>query len=83
MTVEPGIYIRNEGMAVRLENNVLVTEQGPVDLMADIPIEPDEIEELMRRRLRNDNGHKGKMNGNGKQVSRFKRASNRRASVAA
>lgn len=83
MTVEPGIYIRKEGLAVRLENNVLVTEQGPVDLMADIPIEPEEIEELMRQPPRNGNGHKGKVNGNGKQVSRLKRASNRRTSVAA
>jgi Xaa-Pro aminopeptidase len=49
MTVEPGIYIPEEKMAVRLENNVLVTENGPVDLMANIPIEADEIEEMMNR----------------------------------
>jgi Xaa-Pro aminopeptidase len=49
MTVEPAIYIRDEGVAVRLENDVLVTEQGPVDLMADIPIEAGDIEELLRR----------------------------------
>jgi Xaa-Pro aminopeptidase len=47
LTVEPGIYIPAEGFGVRLENNVLVTERGPVDLMADIPIEPDDIERLM------------------------------------
>ena len=47
MTVEPGIYIPEEGFAVRLENDVLITENGPVDLMADIPIEADEIEEIM------------------------------------
>jgi Xaa-Pro aminopeptidase len=47
MTVEPAIYIKEEGLAVRLENDVLVTEKGPVDLMSGIPIEPDEIEELM------------------------------------
>jgi Xaa-Pro aminopeptidase len=47
MTVEPGIYIQKEGFAVRLENNVLITEKGPVDLMSNIPIEPDEIETLM------------------------------------
>jgi len=52
MTVEPAIYIREEGFAVRLENNVRLTKQGPVDLMADIPIEPDEIEALMARRNR-------------------------------
>ena len=49
MTVEPAIYIREEGFAVRLENNVLVTEAGPVDLMANIPIEANDIEELMSR----------------------------------
>ena len=48
MTVEPAIYIPQEDLAVRLENDVLITEQGPVDLMADIPIEADEIEALMR-----------------------------------
>ncbi len=47
MTVEPAIYLPEEGFAVRLENDVLITENGPVDLMAHIPIEPDEIEELM------------------------------------
>ena len=46
MTVEPGIYIREEGFAVRLENDFLVTEKGVVDLMANIPIEPEEIESL-------------------------------------
>mgnify|MGYP001056320363 CR=1 FL=1 len=46
-TVEPGIYIRDESIGIRLENNVVVQENGYVDLMASIPIEPDEIEELM------------------------------------
>ncbi len=49
MTVEPGIYIPQEGLAVRLENTVLVGEKENVDLMADIPIEADEIERLMNR----------------------------------
>ncbi len=49
MTVEPGIYIPEEGFGIRLENDVLVTEDGVVDLMADIPIDPDEIEDLMNR----------------------------------
>jgi len=49
MTVEPAIYIRKEGFAIRLENDVLVTENGPIDLMATIPIGPDEIEQLMNR----------------------------------
>ena len=47
LTCEPAIYIPQEGFAVRLENDILVTENGCVDLMADIPIEADEIEELM------------------------------------
>ena len=49
LTVEPGIYIPKEGFGVRLENTVLVTEKGQLDLMAHIPIEADEIEALMNR----------------------------------
>jgi Xaa-Pro aminopeptidase len=49
LTVEPGIYLPKEGFGVRLENDILVTESGPVDLMADIPIEAEEIEALMAR----------------------------------
>jgi Xaa-Pro aminopeptidase len=49
MTVEPGIYIPEENLAVRLENDVLVTEQGPVDLCEHVPIQPDEIESLLAR----------------------------------
>src|SRR5690606_10102810 len=46
-TVEPGIYIREESLGIRLENNVVITSDGIIDLMKDIPIEADEIEELM------------------------------------
>lgn len=49
MTCEPAIYIKEEGFGVRLENTILVTENGQVDLMAKIPIEADEVEELMNR----------------------------------
>lgn len=49
MTVEPGLYLRDEGIGVRLENDILITDQGPVDLMADIPIEASDIEALMPR----------------------------------
>jgi Xaa-Pro aminopeptidase len=53
MTVEPAIYIREEGFAVRIENTVLVGEGGNVDLMADIPIEAEEVEaEMGRNRTR-------------------------------
>jgi Xaa-Pro aminopeptidase len=50
MTVEPAIYLPEEGFGVRLENDVHVTTDGPVDLMADIPLEASEIEALMTRR---------------------------------
>ncbi|QDU75769.1 Xaa-Pro aminopeptidase [Bremerella volcania] len=48
LTVEPGIYLPDEGFAVRLENDILITEDGPVDLMKDIPVEADHIESLMQ-----------------------------------
>ena len=47
LTVEPGIYIPEEGLAVRLENDILLTNEGPIDLMANIPLEADEIERQM------------------------------------
>ena len=50
LTVEPAIYIKEEGFGVRLENTVVVTEDGPLDLMAGIPIEAGEIESLMNQR---------------------------------
>lgn len=46
-TVEPGIYIREESLGIRLENNVVITSNGLIDLMKNIPIEAEEIEELM------------------------------------
>ena len=46
-TCEPGIYILEESLGIRLENDILITEDGPNDLMKNIPIEADEIEELM------------------------------------
>ncbi|WP_396636131.1 aminopeptidase P family protein [Maribacter sp. R77961] len=47
-TVEPGIYIPDEKMGVRLEDDVVIQETGePLNLMATIPIEVEEIEELM------------------------------------
>jgi Xaa-Pro aminopeptidase len=45
ITCEPGIYIPEEGLGVRIENDVLVTEAGPVDLMSDLPILTDQIED--------------------------------------
>ncbi|MCK6501753.1 MAG: M24 family metallopeptidase [Nitrospira sp.] len=50
MTVEPGLYLKSEGLGIRLENDILITENGPVDLMADIALEPGDIESLMASR---------------------------------
>lgn len=46
-TCEPGIYIPEENLGIRLENDILITDDGPVDLFRSIPIEAEEIEELM------------------------------------
>ena len=47
-TVEPGIYLPDEGFGVRLEDDVVVQNGGePINLMKDIPIEIEEIEDLM------------------------------------
>jgi Xaa-Pro aminopeptidase len=48
-TCEPGIYLRDEGFGIRIENNILITENGPVDLTSEIPREADEIEALMAK----------------------------------
>ncbi len=47
-TVEPGIYIREEKLGIRLENDVVIGKNGIEDLMVNIPIETDEIEDLMK-----------------------------------
>ncbi len=47
-TIEPGIYIREENLGVRLENDVLIGKDGNLDLMSHIPIEAEEIEALMQ-----------------------------------
>ncbi len=49
-TVEPGIYIREEGLGIRLENNLFIGADKNTDLMASIPLEADEIEDLMAAR---------------------------------
>ena len=49
LSCEPGIYIPAEGIGVRIENDILITEQGPVDLTANVPVETEEIEEAMGR----------------------------------
>lgn len=48
-TIEPGIYIEEEQMGIRLENNFWLTKTGNVDLFKNIPIEADDIEACMKR----------------------------------
>jgi Xaa-Pro aminopeptidase len=48
MTVEPGIYIPEEGLGIRLEQDVLVGGVNNIVLTQDIPVEPELIEEMMR-----------------------------------
>lgn len=50
LTCEPGIYIREEGIGIRLENDILITHGEPIDLMQHIPLVPEEIEESMHKR---------------------------------
>jgi Xaa-Pro aminopeptidase len=49
LTVEPGIYIEEEQMGVRIENNIWITKTGNKDLFKNIPVKADEIERLMKR----------------------------------
>ena len=49
LTIEPGIYIEDEKMGIRIENNVWLTPEGNQDLFRNIPITIEEIEELMKR----------------------------------
>ncbi|UOQ72204.1 aminopeptidase P N-terminal domain-containing protein [Hymenobacter cellulosilyticus] len=51
-TCEPGIYIREEGLGIRLENDILITKTGNEDLMKNIPLEADDIERLMHEARR-------------------------------
>ncbi len=50
LTCEPGLYIREENIGIRIENDILITKGDPIDLMKDIPIEIDEIEGLMSKK---------------------------------
>lgn len=47
LTCEPGLYIREENTGIRIENNILVTSEGPVNLTEHIPVKVEEIEVLM------------------------------------
>ena len=50
VTCEPGIYIKEEGIGIRIENDLLITQTGNRDLMHDIPNEVLEIEQLLKQR---------------------------------
>jgi Xaa-Pro aminopeptidase len=50
LTVEPGIYIEEEQLGIRIENDVWITEDGNMDLMEKIPITVEEIERVMSQR---------------------------------
>ncbi|MDI3322214.1 aminopeptidase P family protein [Pinibacter soli] len=49
LTIEPGIYIEQEQMGIRIENNIWLTKDGNIDLMKNIPYEADELEALMKK----------------------------------
>jgi Xaa-Pro aminopeptidase len=49
LTCEPGIYIPEENTGIRLENDILITENGYLDLMEDFPLRAEEIEDLMHQ----------------------------------
>lgn len=48
LTVEPGIYIQEEGIGIRIENNIWITKDGNIDLFEGIPITVEEIEAVMQ-----------------------------------
>jgi Xaa-Pro aminopeptidase len=48
-TCEPGLYIPEENIGIRIENDILISSNGPIDLMQHIPIEIEEIEEIMNQ----------------------------------
>ena len=48
-TVEPGIYIPEEGMGIRLEDNIMIREDGYTNLMENIPVDAEEVEDLMNQ----------------------------------
>lgn len=49
ITVEPGMYIAEEGIGIRIENDVVITEDGCIDLSKDIPVTVEEIEAIMAK----------------------------------
>jgi len=74
LTVEPGIYIREEGLGVRLENNIVVQQRANINLMESTPIEAEDIEQLMHEAKSSSRGQPRRrghaVSGNGKKASR-------------
>ena len=56
LTCEPGLYIPEEEIGIRIETDIVV-DDNPIDLMADFPVEPDDIEELMEGEYGEDAEH--------------------------
>lgn len=50
LSCEPGLYIKEEGIGIRIETDVLITSKGPVDIAKAIPVEVEEIEAIMKRK---------------------------------
>ena len=57
ITAEPGIYVEEEGIGIRIENDILITEDGALDLSSAIPKTVEEIEAIMA----DGNGTSGQM----------------------
>ena len=49
LTCEPGLYIREESIGIRIEDNILVMADGPLNLTAQIPVKAEDIERLMKK----------------------------------
>jgi Xaa-Pro aminopeptidase len=49
LSCEPGIYIKEENIGIRIENDILISKDGAINLTKDIPMEIEEIERLMRK----------------------------------
>ena len=49
ITVEPGLYVEDESIGIRIENDVMITEDGCIDLSVDIPRTIEEIEAIMAK----------------------------------
>ena len=58
LLLEPGIYIQEENLGIRLEDNIVIQKDGVINMMKDIPLDAEEVETLMNEQL-----SKGKLLG--------------------